>query len=334
MKKLMIVLSSVSLVLLTAVPSFAQDSSNVRLLGFCDTQCAYGVAVAGQYAYVADAGDSSGLRVINITNPAAPSEVGFCGTPGGALGVAVSGNYAYVEASGLRVINITNPSSPTEVGFYVTPGEPIGVAVSGNYAYVADWDYGLRVVNITNPAAPYEVGFYDTPGSAWGVTVQGNYAYVADGLMGGLRVVNISNPTALFEVGFYDTPGQAWDVAVSGNLAYVADFNYFGIYDCSAATTVPEAGHVVIPARFALHAPFPNPFNPATNIVFDLPEPGSVTVKVFDLMGREVAVLVNGEKPAGQHTISFDARDLPSGVYVCRMTANEFTASHKMMLIR
>ncbi|MCX6600288.1 MAG: T9SS type A sorting domain-containing protein [bacterium] len=68
--------------------------------------------------------------------------------------------------------------------------------------------------------------------------------------------------------------------------------------------------------------------------MFDLPEPGSVTVKVFDLMGREVAVLVNGERPAGQHTIRFDARDLPSGMYICRMTANEFTASHKMMLIR
>jgi hypothetical protein len=47
-----------------------------------------------------------------------------------------------------------------------------------------------------------------------------------------------------------------------------------------------------------------------------------------------VAVLVNGEKPAGRHTISFDARDLPSGMYICWMTANEFMASRKMMLIR
>jgi len=135
-------------------------------------------------------------------------------------------------------------------------------------------------------------------------------------------------------MGFYDTPGLAYDVAVSGNLAYVADFNYFGIYDCSAATTVPEARHVVIPARFALHAPFPNPFNPVTEIAYDLPEAGTVSLKVFDLMGREVAVLVNEEKAAGQHTISFDARDLPSGMYICRMTANEFTASQKMMLIK
>jgi len=86
--------------------------------------------------------------------------------------------------------------------------------------------------------------------------------------------------------------------------------------------------------EYALHGNYPNPFNPVTEIAFDLPEAGAVSLKVFDLMGREVAVLVNGEKPAGQHTISFDARDLPSGVYICRMTANEFTASRKMMLIR
>jgi hypothetical protein len=95
----------------------------------------------------------------------------------------------------------------------------------------------------------------------------------------------------------------------------------------------PRAGIATV-TEYALHGNYPNPFNPVTEIVYDLPEAGTVSLKVFDLMGREVAVLVNGEKSAGQHTISFDARDLPSGMYFCRMTANEFTASHKMMLIR
>jgi hypothetical protein len=95
----------------------------------------------------------------------------------------------------------------------------------------------------------------------------------------------------------------------------------------------PMQGIVTV-TKYALHGNYPNPFNPVTEIAYDLPEAGTVSLKVFDLMGREVAVLVDGEKPAGQHTIRFDARDLPSGVYVCRMTANEFTASHKMMLIR
>ena len=83
----------------------AQDSLNCREVGYCDTPgYAFGVAVAGNYAYVAD--DEAGLRVISIADPAHPSEVGYYVTPGDAYGVAVAGNYAYVAdfAAGLRVI--------------------------------------------------------------------------------------------------------------------------------------------------------------------------------------------------------------------------------------
>ncbi|RPH92423.1 T9SS C-terminal target domain-containing protein, partial [candidate division KSB1 bacterium] len=209
---------------------------------------AWDVAVSGDYAYVADGG--SGLRVVNITNPAAPFESGFYDTPGVAYGVAVSGNYAYVadESSGLWVVNVTNPAAPSGAGYYNTPGAAFGVAVSGNYAYVADW-YSLRVVDITNPTVPTEVGFCSTPGYAHRVTVSGNYAYVADG-GSGLRVVNITNPAAPFESGFYDTPGTANGVAVDGCRACVTDYVYFGIYDCSAAigdTCVGDLSVTLVP---------------------------------------------------------------------------------------
>jgi hypothetical protein len=83
--------------------------------------------------------------------------------------------------SGLRVIDVSDPAHPTEVGFYDTPGYARGVAVSGPYAYVADGGSGLRVIDVSDPAHPTEVGFYDTPGYAYGVAVSGPYAYVADG---------------------------------------------------------------------------------------------------------------------------------------------------------
>jgi hypothetical protein len=131
-----------------------------------------------------------GLRVINVADPAHPTEVGFYDTPGYARGVAVSGSYAYVaDGDGLRVINVADPAHPTEVGFYDTPGIAEGVAVSGSYAYVATWD-GLRVINVADPAHPTEVGFYDTPGWAHGVAVSGSYAYVANG-GGGLVILRM-----------------------------------------------------------------------------------------------------------------------------------------------
>ena len=135
-----------------------------------------GVAVSGAYAYVANW--AGGLRVIDVSNPSSPREVGAYDTPGDALGVAVSGAYAYVAAGSLRVVDVSNPASPREVGAYDTPRWAYGVAVSGPYAYVAAGS--LRVVDVSNPASPREVGYYDTPGFARGVAVSGAYAYVAD----------------------------------------------------------------------------------------------------------------------------------------------------------
>jgi formylglycine-generating enzyme required for sulfatase activity len=213
-------LSNLSSLQLTGPLTLGMDP--VRVGGYDTAGNAYGVAVAGNYAYVADY--AAGLQVIDIGTPANPQRVGGYDTVGWALGVAVSGNYAYVAdyAAGLQVINISNPANPQRGGGYNTTGYALGVAVSGNYAYVADDAAGLQVINISNPANPQRVGGYDTTGYAYGVAVSGNYAYVADDAAG-LQVIDISNPANPQRVGGYDTAGNALGVAVSGNYAYVAD---------------------------------------------------------------------------------------------------------------
>jgi hypothetical protein len=102
----------------------------------------------------------------------------------------------------------------------------------------------------------------------------------------------------------------------------------------------------VLPTEYALEQNYPNPFNPATRINYSLPSqsPNSAegrvgvgymtTLKVYDLLGREVAVLVNEQKPAGSYEVQFDASGLASGVYVYRMVAGSFTAARKMVLTR
>lgn len=89
-----------------------------------------------------------------------------------------------------------------------------------------------------------------------------------------------------------------------------------------------------VPTDFILNQNYPNPFNPATNITFALPNESNVTFKVYDMLGREVAVLALGELAAGHHQIGFDAKDLSSGVYVYRLTADNFTDSKKMILLK
>ena len=184
---------------------------------------AMGVAVSGNYAYVADY--DNGLVIVDIRNPAAPTLVGSYDAAGYASGVAVAGSYAYVATIdyGLVIVDIRNPAAPVLAGSYNTMGSAVGVAVSGSYAYVANGAGGILVIDIRNPAAPTLAGSYNTMGSARDVAVSGSYTYVADGA-DGLLVVDISNPAAPALAGSYDTAGEAVGVAVSGSYVYVADF--------------------------------------------------------------------------------------------------------------
>ncbi len=185
---------------------------------------ARGVAISGDYAYVADW--LSGLQVIDISDPTSLTLAGSYNTIGTAVDVAISGDHAYVADGypGLQVIDISNPAGPTLAGSYWTPGWASGVAISGDYAYVADYDSGLQVIDISNPASPTLAGTYDTPGSAYGVALSGDYAYVAD-YTSGLQVIDISDPTSPAPAGSYSTPVLAHGVALSGDYAYVADWS-------------------------------------------------------------------------------------------------------------
>ncbi len=89
-----------------------------------------------------------------------------------------------------------------------------------------------------------------------------------------------------------------------------------------------------VPSRYELTQNFPNPFNPTTTISFSVPERTNVTLKIYDMLGREVRTLINGTREAGNYDVSFEASDLSTGLYVYSLTAGNFTATKKMMLLK
>jgi hypothetical protein len=89
-----------------------------------------------------------------------------------------------------------------------------------------------------------------------------------------------------------------------------------------------------IPQSFSLHQNYPNPFNPGTLIEYDLPSREYVSLRVYNMLGQEVAVLVNREQEPGYKMVKFESNHLPSGVYVYRMAAGSYTDTKKMLLIR
>lgn len=100
------------------------------------------------------------------------------------------------------------------------------------------------------------------------------------------------------------------------------------------AQTLQPFDYQETPDQYALNANYPNPFNPTTTIQYALADESQVRLVVYDMLGREVARLVDGPKKAGTHHVHFDAQDLSSGIYIYRIEANEFTETRQMTLIK
>jgi S-formylglutathione hydrolase len=99
-------------------------------------------------------------------------------------------------------------------------------------------------------------------------------------------------------------------------------------------TTVIEPVRNQIPDKISLYQNYPNPFNPVTKINYELPSASSVKLAVYDVLGREVAVLVGGKQSAGKHEIKWDASNYTSGTYFYKLTTGDYTRTKKMMLVK
>jgi hypothetical protein len=100
----------------------------------------------------------------------------------------------------------------------------------------------------------------------------------------------------------------------------------------NAATGI--TGSSTIPASFVLNQNYPNPFNASTNISFEAVKPGNLKLAVYDLLGKEIVILLDGYYRAGRYMIDFDASDLSSGVYFYRLRAGDVIETRRMVLLK
>ena len=127
--------------------------------------------------------------------------------------------------------------------------------------------------------------------------------------------------------------GILYSVAVNQNNHVWIGGASSAIYTTSPLTAVNSGP--IVPDQFALKQNYPNPFNPNTNISFVLPRGSKVTMKVYSVIGEEVATIIDGENlTAGEHTYSFGALNISSGVYYYRLEAGNFVQTRKMVLVR
>jgi Secretion system C-terminal sorting domain len=106
--------------------------------------------------------------------------------------------------------------------------------------------------------------------------------------------------------------------------------DYDGSFEYSKVVEV----EIPLPNKFSLSQNYPNPFNPVTSMQYTIGNRQLVTLKVYDILGREIATLVNEEKPAGEYEVEFNGTNLPNGIYFYQLNAGEFSETKKMVLIK
>jgi hypothetical protein len=151
--------------------------------------------------------------------------------------------------------------------------------------------------------------------------------------------LTVDGPGALSDFAGESSAGE-WQIWVSDNVGSdTGTLNTWCVHVYGGQPTDVDGGDEELPTRAVLRGISPNPFNPVTSVSYGLPSRGHVAIRVYDVQGRLVRTLVDGEQDGGYHTAVWNGRDdsgadVSSGVYFCRMEAESFSASAKMVLLK
>ena len=242
-------------------------------------------------------------------------------------------NQWWLQGDNNKYDNSDNTTVPTIIVRDANAGLRLGGAV---------FTLGLKSNMKINPNSGL-VKYVNTYKKLWQVKPDGVKGYnVSDLFIGNAGPLTFTAQSSNLNVGtvaiagstLQITPVQTGDfiVTVVGQDTTNHDFIAYSIPVNIGLTDVQSTDQ--LPTEFALFQNYPNPFNPTTNIKFDLPKESNVTLKVYNILGEEVATLVNKVMPAGHQVVTFDASRLASGMYIYRIQAGNFVQVKKMLLMK
>ncbi|MCF7796927.1 MAG: T9SS type A sorting domain-containing protein [Lentisphaeria bacterium] len=249
---------------------------------------------------------------------------------------------AYIQDESSRGINLYYPEDVS-----ISRGDELNavgeIAFYGSRVELAYFNY--QVISTGNDLpAPAQVSVGEANSADWeGTWIQFEGEVVDQYTAGGGSTFFIRGGTDTTTVRIWESTGIDMSGLTNGTTWRFSGVGseYSGTYqllvgyeeDMVLLTAIePEAG--IVPAEFALNAPYPNPFNPSTTIGFVLPVQSDYTLVVYDLRGRLVSTLAEGTAPAGEYSLQWQADGMASGIYFVKLTTPSFTKTQKVMLLK
>jgi DNA-binding beta-propeller fold protein YncE len=230
---------------------------------------------------------------------------------------------AFTGQMGITIYSRPDDLSAFELSDSVFTTGALG-ATAGMSIESVDWNPATGLLWVSNDARGNAMY---TNLTWYGVDVANNYAIVDS--------FSLPIGTPPFITGSADMYPRGLAFSPDGNTAYVGLFGtaFNRLYRFDKVTGVEDQGQIVVDG-YKLSQNYPNPFNPTTKINFELPQSGYTTLKVYDMLGSEVATLVQNELTAGTHAVNFNAANLASGTYIYQLNVNGTRITNKMILLK
>ncbi len=293
------------------------------------------IIIAGSYAYVAD-DCYQRVHTFSLANPSLPMWVDSLNLPGEWVPVGLAmfdGFLCAVHWDGFYTLSLANPAAPQLVG---SLQEPAGsdLAIVGHYAFVAASSV-VRIIDLSDPSQPTIVGQIPVECRA----IAAHTSTLITAKANDLKAWNITNPLTPQLVGYYMTHAeienieQIEDIDILDGCVLTVSPYRFRAYECDALLETEEC-RVTAPQTFALHSCYPNPFNATTQIRFDVPKAVQVELRVFNMLGQLIAIMVNEKRAAGSYTVRWDGSQAASGIYIYQLKAGDFVEAKKMVLLK
>jgi len=274
-------------------------------------------------------------HIVDFTDPANPENLATIDLSQDdptqyAFALCVVNSYLYASVNAPRhnllIYDITDEANPVLVSDFTTEVHVEKMECNDPYLYLADYGGKMEILDISDPEDPLLAGVYESEYIRCDMILRGNLLYVCSGA--GVEVLSIDDPV---------NPVQLATCPVSGSYLAV-DSDYVYVSNPSAVVVMEHTRVGVEEQRPMAEPSFlkiaPNPCRGRATIEYRIPRKASVTLKIYDMAGRLIEMLVNEPKGPGYHRLNWDARGLASGVYFAEFATSDCRSTKKLTILR